>query len=618
MFKLIRLFLIVLPVITLRGQIQFSAEIESGNLGYVSIIDSATFTVHAAKELMRHNNSMHSRWFYFKITGVKDRQIKLVLEDTDVNRPFYSYNNLDFIRINSSEAISSNSFQKVFEEDTVYLAYYVPYTFSYLQTRITEWSASPYVKIDTLGYSPNNLPLQMLTITDRSESDENKKQVWIHSRTHPGETPSSFHFDGIVQTLTDYNDVMQWYRENIVFYLVPFNNPEGVLFGRSRTNIYDTDQEREWNKPDSNTAPEVLILKNKLAEICNKKPVDVFLNLHSQASPYCTFWIHTSSSTSGYFYRREMQFSNLNVSDNPYFNLDDLRFSDLQNYFPEGWLWNNYGDAVMALTYETPYDKYSGGEWVDNESLYEIGRRTVYAVSEYLELSHPKHLILDNNSAIVTGTWKTAEFGTDFYSDNFLYNEDGNGSVKFEADEMPDGVYDVYAWWVESNGNSYSTEYRIISGHKVNAIEKTQTTNGSQWNYISEIEIRNGSVSVEIAANNTGIVVADAVRLIYRSPLTDVKQTPSAYNFKLYQNYPNPFNPSTTIRFQIDKPAHVSLKIFNSIGELVQEIVNEYLSIGNHEYIFNAFEVAGISSGVYYYTLRVDNYSMTKPMMLVK
>jgi hypothetical protein len=88
-------------------------------------------------------------------------------------------------------------FQKIFSEDTVYVAYYTPYNYSYLQERIAEWDLSELVNVDTLGVTDYSLPIQQITITDPTIPNTNKYRVWIHARTHPGETPSSWHFDGL-------------------------------------------------------------------------------------------------------------------------------------------------------------------------------------------------------------------------------------------------------------------------------------------------------------------------------------------------------------------------------------------------------------------------------------
>ncbi len=606
-------FFFLALTVSVYSQVKFTDSFESGNLSSVSTTDSITYNV-------RSKEDIGGRWFYFKISGVKDRYIQVNILNSDVHRPMYSYDNRIFTRFTTLESPSTNMFQKTFTEDSVFVSYYTPYTYSYLQERLAEWSESDFVELDTLGYSPNNFPMQEMILTDFSVPDDSKYQVWIHARTHPGETPSSFHFDGIVQQLLKDNEVMDFYRKNIIFYLIPFNNPDGVYFGRSRTNYYYVDQEREWNKDSTETAPEINILKARLKAINDVEPVDVFLNLHSQASPYCTFWIHTPGSTSDYFYRREYQFSNLNVSDNPYFEQSDFRESNLQSYFPEGWNWNNYGDKVMALTYETPYDQYSSDEWVTNENLYELGYRTVYAIGEYLELSHSKYMVLDNSQASIEGEWQTSDMGLEFYSDDFIYNSSGEGSVTFNSGELTEGgLYDVYVWWAESDSNSYETEFEIVSGFESESIPKTQRTNGGQWNFIGDMEVQPGSsLQLKVHANSTGLVVADAVRFIYRSPVTSVAENSIPGEFELYPNYPNPFNPATTIRFTLKKNANVILNVFNSLGEQVAELVNNQLSAGSHEAVFNSSDYNGLSSGVYYYRLQTENYSETRGMILVK
>lgn len=80
-------------------------------------------------------------------------------------------------------------------------------------------------------------------------------------------------------------------------------------------------------------------------------------------------------------------------------------------------------------------------------------------------------------------------------------------------------------------------------------------------------------------------------------------------------NYPNPFNPSTTIVFSVEKNAFTSLKVYNSIGQQVVDLVNGQLEAGMHKFTFNA---SNLPSGVYYYNLRVGEKSETHKMLLMK
>jgi len=608
------LLILIVPFAITYPQISFDANFESGNINTVSTTDSINYTVTTISDI-------GSRWFYFRIKGVKNRFIRVTITSTDVNRPMYSYNNRDFTRFTASESPSLRMFQKTFTEDTVYVAYYTPYNYSYLQERLTEWQLSPFAKIDTLGLTDHGLPIQQITITDPFVSDTNKYKVWIHARTHPGETPSSWHFDGIVQKLLSSDEVISYYRQNVILYLIPFTNPDGVYYGRSRTNFSGVDLESNWDKSETETSTEVKMLRQQMMKINSERVLSVFNNLHSQAASFCTFWIHTASSTSPRFYRKEYQFFNLNTSDNPYFDPDDYSESNLQAYFPEGWLWSNHGEQVMALTYETPYDQYSTDVWVTNENLIEIGQRNVYAIAEYLELSHPKWLLLDNKNAIAVGNWSSDTTGLQFYSDNFLTAQPGDGSstIEYTAANLESGIYDVYGWWSSNNNYSYNTRFTINADGNETVIDKTQKTNGGQWNFLSEARLNsNGTLSIKMRNNTTGIVAADAFRIIYKGPLSSVAEELTPKDFTLYQNYPNPFNAQTTIRFDLKSQSKVQLRIFNSVGELVETLVDQELGSGTHEVIFNTNTTNHLASGIYYYNLLIKKSSQTKGMILLK
>ena len=84
---------------------------------------------------------------------------------------------------------------------------------------------------------------------------------------------------------------------------------------------------------------------------------------------------------------------------------------------------------------------------------------------------------------------------------------------------------------------------------------------------------------------------------------------------KLHANFPNPFNPKTHIKFSLANKGHVSLKIFNSLGEEVKTLINDFKDAGNYEAVFDASK---LPSGVYIYSLRVDGYTSSKKMLLLK
>jgi len=83
----------------------------------------------------------------------------------------------------------------------------------------------------------------------------------------------------------------------------------------------------------------------------------------------------------------------------------------------------------------------------------------------------------------------------------------------------------------------------------------------------------------------------------------------------LYPNYPNPFNPSTTIQYSVPKQSNVKLIIYDALGREVALLVNEEKMAGNYIAEFNA---ANLSSGIYFYQLRVDEFVQTKKMILLR
>jgi protocatechuate 3,4-dioxygenase beta subunit len=83
----------------------------------------------------------------------------------------------------------------------------------------------------------------------------------------------------------------------------------------------------------------------------------------------------------------------------------------------------------------------------------------------------------------------------------------------------------------------------------------------------------------------------------------------------LAQNYPNPFNPSTTIRFSVPSRQHVTLRVINTLGEVVATLVDRGVDAGHHAVTFTA---DGLTSGIYYAQLQSDGITLGKAMMLVK
>ena len=89
----------------------------------------------------------------------------------------------------------------------------------------------------------------------------------------------------------------------------------------------------------------------------------------------------------------------------------------------------------------------------------------------------------------------------------------------------------------------------------------------------------------------------------------------SFLSYELFYNYPNPFNPSTTIKYNIPTEGNVRLIVYNSLGEVVGELVNEWQSAGKYSV---SFLRNNLSSGVYFYSLKYRDQVITRKMLLLK
>lgn len=85
--------------------------------------------------------------------------------------------------------------------------------------------------------------------------------------------------------------------------------------------------------------------------------------------------------------------------------------------------------------------------------------------------------------------------------------------------------------------------------------------------------------------------------------------------FVLFQNYPNPFNPSTTIKFALPVDSKVKINVYNSLGQLVETLVDKEMASGYHEVNFDGSK---LTSGVYLYQLQSSDYVSVKKMLLIK
>ncbi|MCC6550376.1 MAG: S8 family serine peptidase [Ignavibacteriaceae bacterium] len=170
------------------------------------------------------------------------------------------------------------------------------------------------------------------------------------------------------------------------------------------------------------------------------------------------------------------------------------------------------------------------------------------------------------------------------------------------------------------DGFTDAEKWQSISG----GLAKPQAGGGDISNVVSAgpLDIpAGGSVNVAFAIA-CGQNVADLrnefslARSKYQEILTSVDdELTQPLTYALDQNYPNPFNPSTVIQYQIPEAGQVTLTVYDITGRELKILVNEYIQPGTWHANFDG---TGLSSGVYFYEIKVNSFMQSRKMIMLK
>lgn len=151
--------------------------------------------------------------------------------------------------------------------------------------------------------------------------------------------------------------------------------------------------------------------------------------------------------------------------------------------------------------------------------------------------------------------------------------------------------------------------YDVISSDPDFEVSRKQMDIPPEWGFGVNLEY----IYKDPGKHQTEITVISSDTLAINKFLVEIEGLP--IDFVLNQNYPNPFNPDTHIDYVLPSTQFVSLKVFNSLGELVRVLVNEFQSGGKYSMKFTS---DGLPSGIYYYQIKTDLNLETKKMVLLK
>jgi hypothetical protein len=306
-------------------------------------------------------------------------------------------------------------------------------------------------------------------------------------------------------------------------------------------------------------------------------------------------------------------FDYLNDAD----NVDSLRLvanpqvSDVELYMSVD---NNYNDPAFPPDVEVKYNIYgwtSGGFVLAKFTFINRG-------AEALEIKPGFEMIpkIDGSYGFEKIEWKSSSKTLEVYRGIFstrvgfkCFNEDLTGAptiMWFDGYNASDTA--LYNWL-------HSTDFTGVFSSDDNGPVSFQSFASQMMQPNEERELYFGiAVGANAAELETNLAVAE---IKYTEIVTSVRELGNTIpdDYSLAQNYPNPFNPSTKINFDLPNEGFVSLKVYNAVGEIVADLVSSNLGAGSYEYEFNA---AGLSSGIYFYTLKTGSFAASRKMLLIK
>ncbi len=185
-----------------------------------------------------------------------------------------------------------------------------------------------------------------------------------------------------------------------------------------------------------------------------------------------------------------------------------------------------------------------------------------------------------------------------------------NDIIAFSIPEqIGETVFDYYNHTVSASMPEGTNVTSLIPEIEISEFATIDPESGTPQNFTDPIEY---TVTAENGDEQIWVVTVTQVVSSENDPIHSVT--------KLIGNYPNPFNPSTNIAYSIVEPGNINITVFNTKGQLVKTLVNESKETGDYAVTWNGTDKSNkpVSSGIYYYKMRVGSFTSTKKMILMK
>ncbi|MBE0442755.1 MAG: M14 family metallopeptidase [Psychrobacter sp.] len=267
-----------------------TANFDAGNIEVINLDDKKDIQLAIRPDI----GGEFFQWFNFRLSGQIGEQYVLnimnageasYLEGWESYQAVASYDRQQWFRLPTSYKEGKLTIMAELECETIQIAYFAPYSYERHQDLLAAVQTHPLVMLEHLGETLDKRELTLVKISnDDSNSDANKRNIWITARQHPGETMAEWLVEGLLYALLDSdNPTSKSLLDKANVYIVPNMNPDGSVRGHLRTNAVGTNLNREWESPSLEKSPEVFHVINKMKET----GVDLFYDVHGdEALPY--------------------------------------------------------------------------------------------------------------------------------------------------------------------------------------------------------------------------------------------------------------------------------------------------------------------------------------------
>lgn len=269
----------------MQNKIIVNSKFDGGSIDVVDITNPKDMVF----KIRPDTNSHFAQWFYFQLNNVKD--IDLNLSFIELKTTAYpdgwkdynvcvSYDNQNWTRLETKFDGDTMTFSITPEFNTIYFAYFEPYSYQRHLQLIGEANLSEIVSHQVLGQTREGRNIDLLVVGDQSKSNK----IWVIARQHPGETMAEWFMEGFIHRIIDEQDsTIKTLLDDAVFYLVPNMNPDGAYNGNLRVNTSGSNLNREWMTPSIEKSPEVYYVREKMFET----GITMFFDIHGdEALPY--------------------------------------------------------------------------------------------------------------------------------------------------------------------------------------------------------------------------------------------------------------------------------------------------------------------------------------------